>query len=210
MKPSTNRAIRAQKTRQLLLDTALEMFGKKGFDNVTIDEIAKKCGVSKGAFYTHFNSKYDVFAVKFKDIDQFYEGFPNKISACCSTKEKIIVAYQEQMTYLRDEIGLEFLRTVYSSALSETMTENHYLIDPERKIYKLIETFLDEGLAKGEFKDVWQKDVLLLNLTRCMRATVFDWIIFQKKLDIVEEVTTLVTMLFEGIGISHTQEDIAK
>jgi len=44
-----------------------------------------------------------------------------------------------------------------------------------------------------------EKEQLLLNLTRCMRATVFDWIIFRKNLDIVEEITNLFTMLFEGL-----------
>lgn len=203
MKSSTKRAIKSQQTRKLLLDTALEMFGTKGFDNVTIDEITEKCGVSKGAFYTHFKSKYDVFAVKFKDIDQFYESFESKIDASFSTKQKIILAYKEQMIYLRDEIGLDFLRTIYTSALSKTVDENHYLVNPDRKIYKLIEAFLDEGLAKGEFTTKWEKEQLLLNLTRCMRATVFDWIIFRKKLDIVEEITNLVTMLFEGIEANN-------
>ena len=200
MKPSSQRAIKAQQTRQLLLDTALELFDKKGFDNVTIDEIAEKCDVSKGAFYRHFNSKYDVFAVKFKDIDNFYESFYEKIHPACTVKEKIILAYQEQMKYLRDELGVDFVRTVYTSALSRTMDEKHYLVDPERRIYKLIESFLDEGLEKGEFTSVWEREQLLHNLTRCMRATVFDWIIFQNKLDIVEEIKVLVTMIFEGIG----------
>lgn len=199
MKPSTPRAIKAQQTRQLLLDTALDLFGKKGFDNVTIDEIVQKCNVSKGAFYRHFNSKYDVFAVKFKDIDNFYEGFYEKIDHSITTKEKIILAYREQMIYLQDEIGVDFVRTVYASALSRTMDEKHYLVDPERRIYKLIEKYLDEGLDKGEFDSVWAKDQLLLNLTRCMRAAVFDWIIFHNKLDVVEEITVLVTMMFDGI-----------
>ena len=100
MKSSTKRAIKSQQTRKLLLDTALEMFGTKGFDNVTIDEITEKCGVSKGAFYTHFKSKYDVFAVKFKDIDQFYESFESKIDVSFSTKQKIILAYI-QVHYLK-------------------------------------------------------------------------------------------------------------
>lgn len=200
MKPSSQRAIKAQQTRQLLLDTALEMFGNKGFDNVTIDEIVEKCNVSKGAFYTHFNSKYDVFTVKFKDIDNFYESFPEKINPAYTVKQKIILAYQAQMTYLRDELGVDFVRTLYMSALARTMDEKHYLVDPERRIYKLIESYLDEGLEKGDFTSAWEKDQLLHNLTRCMRSAVFDWIIFQNKLDVVEEITVLVTMIFDGIG----------
>lgn len=34
---------------------------KKGYDNITIEEISKKAGGSVGAFYHYFRSKNDIF-----------------------------------------------------------------------------------------------------------------------------------------------------
>jgi AcrR family transcriptional regulator len=40
-----------------VLDAALELFTKQGFATTTVDEIASKAGISKGAVYNYFPSK---------------------------------------------------------------------------------------------------------------------------------------------------------
>jgi len=47
-------------TRQMLLESALELFGAKGFHATSVQEIVKAAGLTKGAFYHHFASKEDV------------------------------------------------------------------------------------------------------------------------------------------------------
>jgi AcrR family transcriptional regulator len=38
------------------------MFNRKGFDQVSIDEIMKGAGLTRGGFYNHFSSKEDLYA----------------------------------------------------------------------------------------------------------------------------------------------------
>jgi AcrR family transcriptional regulator len=47
-------------TRQRLVDAAVERFYRNGFRNVGIDQILRDVGISKTAFYKHFESKEDV------------------------------------------------------------------------------------------------------------------------------------------------------
>lgn len=53
-------AAEAEKTRRKILDSALDLFTKKGFEKTTLDEISKKAGFTRGAAYTHFKSKEDI------------------------------------------------------------------------------------------------------------------------------------------------------
>ena len=46
--------------KQEFLDTALELFYEKGYENTTIRNIIDSVGVSKGAFYHYFGSKEEV------------------------------------------------------------------------------------------------------------------------------------------------------
>src|SRR6478736_610582 len=47
-------------TRQRLVEAAVERFYRDGFRNVGIDQILGDVGISKTAFYKHFESKEDV------------------------------------------------------------------------------------------------------------------------------------------------------
>ena len=48
-------------TQQNLLEAARTVFGEHGYARSTIDAIASQAGVSKGAFYNHFDSKEEIF-----------------------------------------------------------------------------------------------------------------------------------------------------
>lgn len=59
-KPAPKRRRRAE-TRQRLMDAALGVFARNGYERATVDEIVREAGYSKGAFYVHFEAKEDIF-----------------------------------------------------------------------------------------------------------------------------------------------------
>jgi AcrR family transcriptional regulator len=46
--------------RELILDTALELFNEQGYDKTSLREIAERVGVTKAALYYHFERKEDI------------------------------------------------------------------------------------------------------------------------------------------------------
>jgi AcrR family transcriptional regulator len=51
---------RAESTRQRLQEEAIRLFSEKGFDNVTVEEVATAAGVSHMTFFRHFPTKESV------------------------------------------------------------------------------------------------------------------------------------------------------
>lgn len=49
-----------QQKRQMLLETAFQLFTSKGINETTIQDIAREAGVAKGTFYLYFKDKYDL------------------------------------------------------------------------------------------------------------------------------------------------------
>ena len=50
-----------QKTRNLLVDVARQLFAKKGFETTTMNDIAVASGKGRRTLYTYFKSKEDVY-----------------------------------------------------------------------------------------------------------------------------------------------------
>lgn len=51
---------RAERTRQRLQDAAIRLFEDRGFDNVTVEEVARAAGVSHMTFFRNFPTKESV------------------------------------------------------------------------------------------------------------------------------------------------------
>ncbi|WP_370980337.1 TetR/AcrR family transcriptional regulator [Agaribacterium sp. ZY112] len=48
-------------SRKLILQAAAYLFTHKGFDDVTIDEVMTRAKLTRGAFYSHFSSKSELY-----------------------------------------------------------------------------------------------------------------------------------------------------
>jgi AcrR family transcriptional regulator len=56
-----NREEKNAVTQRRLLDAAREVFGRRGYGNTSLEEIAEEAGFSRGALYHHFESKEALF-----------------------------------------------------------------------------------------------------------------------------------------------------
>ena len=67
--------IRKQK-RELIIDTALELFAEHGYHATTMSQIAKKASISKGLAYNYFESKQEILdEIVKKGFESVYAHF---------------------------------------------------------------------------------------------------------------------------------------
>lgn len=50
-----------EQTRKNIINAALELFHETGYARTTLEQIARKAGVTRGAIYWHFKDKVDLF-----------------------------------------------------------------------------------------------------------------------------------------------------
>jgi AcrR family transcriptional regulator len=61
------RAKTKERTRRRLIGAATSLFAKKGIDRPSLDEICAEAGVTRGAFYVHFDDRDDLLAAVMED-----------------------------------------------------------------------------------------------------------------------------------------------
>jgi len=62
--------------KQLIMEKALELFAKQGFEATSVQQITEHCGISKGAFYLSFKSKDELILAL---IDHFMNQLTSDI-----------------------------------------------------------------------------------------------------------------------------------
>lgn len=69
-----------EQTLQRLLEAALVVFGRHGYERATVDEIVHVAGCSKGAFYNHFASKEELFLLL---LERRVSGNADRLMTVC-------------------------------------------------------------------------------------------------------------------------------
>ena len=64
---------RSEETRARLLEAAEACFSESGYDGTGVAKICRRAGVSKGAFYHHFETKQAIFLELLNIHWQFFD-----------------------------------------------------------------------------------------------------------------------------------------
>jgi AcrR family transcriptional regulator len=67
-------AVKGQATKKKLMDIAERLILNRGFSAMSIDEVIKEAGITKGGFFYHFDSKNDlVYALmqRYREMEAF-------------------------------------------------------------------------------------------------------------------------------------------
>ncbi|WP_270180950.1 TetR/AcrR family transcriptional regulator [Alkalihalobacillus sp. CinArs1] len=96
----------------MIIENAIKLFAKKGFSATSVQEIAKECDISKGAFYLHFKSKDELL---FQVLMYYWNRMQRKVNEVAtepmSPKEKFtyqLKVFMEEIADHREFIIMQF------------------------------------------------------------------------------------------------------
>jgi Transcriptional regulator len=88
--PATTKTRKADRTRAQILDTAIELFKERGYDETTMRLIAEKAGVSLGNAYYYFQSKEHLIQFLYKHMqEEQLEAYKLVLQAERNIKERL-------------------------------------------------------------------------------------------------------------------------
>ncbi|MCF8054621.1 MAG: TetR/AcrR family transcriptional regulator [Deltaproteobacteria bacterium] len=160
---------RRRKAREIkrgaIIKAARSLFLAKGFSDVTVDAIAKKVDISKGAFYLHFKSKDEIYvSVLSSEIERFCRTTSEIQLSPDSAKSAMKELAAAYVDFFLDEP--EIFRIFISFMLFIDKKSKHHeqlykLVEQARRAIKLVEDIIDKGIASGEFSSSLDRQLLL-------------------------------------------------
>lgn len=140
---------RLERTRELLVDAAEDVFARRGFTAATLDDIAAAAGYTRGAFYVHFKTKEDVFfAVSDRYWRRLFDKFAEALGARGRVGERELAGIAARWVELvKDDgarhaiLGYEF--TLYLLRHPEARVR---VAEKQRKVAEDITAFVMDGL----------------------------------------------------------------
>lgn len=94
--------------RDRILDVAFDVFAEKGFHSTTMDDIADRVGVSKGALYIYFRSKEELFRAILENEEAFLTDFLTRALRLEDLEHEAGVVFDQIARELQRHIALTY------------------------------------------------------------------------------------------------------
>jgi AcrR family transcriptional regulator len=144
---------RSEETRTQLMNSAIKLFSSHGFNAASVDDICKDAGVSKGAFYHHFESKQALFLAL---LDGWLKTIDNAIEASHEkSAPETFLQITEAFPFIFGSAGEHlpmFLEFWLQASRDETIWQAS--IAPYRRYHKEFTLLIKKGVEEGSFIEV--------------------------------------------------------
>ena len=136
--------------RENIIASARELFNKYSFDKVSMDEIAKKAGVTKKTIYHHFRDKQELFQYF---ISEELEKMRKKIEATEKKKESFLEKISEDLNnVLTVSDDNQLLINLIREKESENFHNQDFFKVYEMRIFSYLEKKIDEEISRGNIR----------------------------------------------------------
>lgn len=149
--------------RQLILESAKEIFFDKGYQGATIEMITERAGLSTGTFYIYFKSKREIYRILYSDgIDIFHRMAEEAVSwpgmSTIAKLSAIAHAYYRFYTEHTEYFDILAFIHLHQDALHEQDEMSSILDQKALDLLRMIEGIIKEGVESGEFSamDTWK------------------------------------------------------
>lgn len=154
-------------TRQRILREALRLFSQRGYDTVSVEQIAEAVGIKAPSLYKHYKGKQDIFDAVFAETARRYDAFTDSISVHlgntaedldalrCLNAEDLVLKVRSLVAYsLHDDFISQFRRMMtieqFRSPQLSALYSERYVAQIQRYHTWLFTRMISLGVLRDE------------------------------------------------------------
>jgi len=189
-----------QKKKNIILESAVEMFLDKDYYQVTIEEIAEHAQVGKGTVYEYFSTKEELFRESIAYwMDLYTQNFDENLAYFESARESLYYTMTTHKDFLQEK-G-RWMRLLYAEKPYNLHELGHQVTERRQRLLDSLSSTIQRGIRNGEIKpeidiEIAARAFLAYNYVVMGGLAVLEGIIPEKT-----DVDTLMDIFWEGVGI---------
>ncbi|OFD49475.1 TetR family transcriptional regulator [Bacillus mycoides] len=135
-------------TKAIILEVATRLFLTQNYQVVSMDEVAKECGVTKATVYYYYSTKADLFtATMIQMMVRIRENMDQILSTNKTLEERLLDFATVYLHATKDIDMKNFMKDAKLSLSEEQLKELKNAVD---NMYDVLEKALDNATALGE------------------------------------------------------------
>jgi len=154
------REAKKKKNKQAILDAAISLFSANGYENTSIEHIAKIAGVGKGTVYSYFQTKKDIIKGFCEyELEKIHLELVKRSDQDASILEQMLTIYMTEFHHVTQnrEFGRLYMRESVFPCDSDVQSSQ----ETDDKYFQILFPILQKGQERGELR----KDIELLHMT---------------------------------------------
>lgn len=196
------RKAKGAETRKKLYSIAEKLFTERDFTAVSVKDITDEAGITKGAFYVHFESKDALITMLIADcvarVDTDYKSLLERLPAELPTSGALLALTEKICDVLTGTIGRGNMQKMYQILLTGTVN-TEAVQGYDRGLYALIQGVLERGIKRGELKNALPTEVLARHIVTAIRGICYEWCIRNPEFDLKDQAMEHIRLLIEGL-----------
>ncbi len=146
--------------RKCILEAAMRLFTKKGYEQTSIEELAREAGIGKGTIYSYFQTKKDIVRAFCEDELEFIRAeLTSNTNPATPLKEQLMILFMAEFKHLsrNKEFGRLYLQ-------EKVFPSEHHAeedLEMQNKFFELLFPIYQNAQSRGELRE----DLELLHIS---------------------------------------------
>lgn len=195
----------AAETRRQIMMAAEELFLEKGYENVSLDQIAATAGVTRGAVHFHFRNKQGLlFAIR-DEMPRPIQGLAARLTA--GTSQDPLAELRELMEsecirLQRDPRQKQILKVILQADWTSPPDDRSGL---QRRFGGALVKIFEAAQKNAPLPAPWTPKSAALAFTAMMNGLISEWARGQTDFELVPDAIAIVRTVLEAWGASGQQ-----
>ena len=183
-----------RKSRKAIIAAAVKLFGEKGYEVTSIQELAKEAGIGKSTVYTYFATKSEIFLAFCEDeLEQLIGALSQKCDRLNTLLDQLLALFMGEFSYVtrNKDFGRVLMREmVFPKELTVEKSN-----DLDNRYLDLLNGMFKQAQERGELRRDLELLLTAAHFYSLYIVTVSAW--YGGRLETDEDVFEGMKMLFE-------------